>query len=626
MKKTVVKRLIGGSVLFLISIALLSLCVGALFLLDSAASEDSELLHSLSSALQQAGGTAGLALAGPAEPAKVAARLEALDAEAAGVDALLASVVDSRSASPVRAMLSTPASRKAIDDALAFLLTDWRDALRAFEESVRDRAAVEGGAAAGTAPGGERLAHEFSAFTDATFTALARVRDAREGIAAGRGASLRIVLLLFGVFAVFGAGSALSYSLYAMLTLRRDLASLAASGRRLSQPSAEGPGLPRDEVGELARQIEGFSAIAGALATARGEAARIAADARRLSRGAETTAGSARGQADAAEAAGRDFPAIAQAVSKVAESAARGLAAAEQGGSSVEKFLERIRANVQGTLSLEQSTSRIEEVVSLIGDVADQTELLSLNAAIEAARAGESGRGFTVVAQQVRKLADRSARAASEISDLIESVLDVVKRIATDSRESLQSAQAFGKDLEGVVAAVREITDLAGSAAKQAAAAAASIEHCRGMSAETSNGARDIGASTQTLAGAIERLAGRLPVFSSAQPEAPQAAASTLAIAPVVEPAASALFLARDDAPVDRAPTVEGEEAGDLFPIEQSVEAEELPEAEEVSEAEEASELEELPGAEEVTEAEAVEEAESLPEAEELEELESAEE
>jgi methyl-accepting chemotaxis protein len=315
------------------------------------------------------------------------------------------------------------------------------------------------------------------------------------------------------------------------------------------------------EVAELARQLESFSAIAGRLTTARADAERIAADVSRLSRGAESTAGSARGQAEAAEAAGKDFPVIARAVEKVGESAARGLAAAEKGGRSVERFLERIRANVQGTLSLEQSTSRIEEVVSLIGDVADQTELLSLNAAIEAARAGESGRGFTVVAQQVRKLADRSARAASEISDLIESVLDVVKRIAADSRESLDSAQAFGKDLEGVSAAVREITDLAGSAAKQAAATSASIERCRGLSSETSRGARELGALTRTLAQAVEDLGSRLPLFSSAQLEAEDAAVSTLAITPVVEPAAE-----------------------DLFPVEESVVAEEIEELESAEE------------------------------------------
>ncbi len=154
---------------------------------------------------------------------------------------------------------------------------------------------------------------------------------------------------------------------------------------------------------------------------------------------------------------------------------------------------------MEATRSLEERTARIEDAVSVIGDVADQTELLSLNAAIEAARAGEAGRGFTVVAQQVRKLADRSARSASEIGDLVQAVLDGVRRIAVDSKESLETGRVLKKELEKVSSATGTMTDLAHSAADGVGRAESSLGAMLGVAIDTSRKVDDLAASSRSM-------------------------------------------------------------------------------------------------------------------------------
>ena len=343
------------------------------------------------------------------------------------------------------------------------------------------------------------------------------VREPSAELSAVRRSAMRVVLSLLGVFAVFGAGSALAYSLYSLINLRRDLRQAVSRGRSFlaatplgQNPEGASGAQPvdtGDEVAELSRTVEMLGAVTGGLAHAREGMGKLSRDARLIAAAAEKTVEAARGQAEAAAEAAKGLPGIARTVSMAAESATRGLAVTREGGRSMERFLERIRANVEGTRTVEQSTSRIEEVVSLIGDVADQTELLSLNAAIEAARAGEAGRGFTVVAQQVRKLADRSARAASEISELIQSVLGVVNRISVDSREALESVQARQRDLEGVSRSILDMAELAGTAAKEVAPTGAAIERISALASANARGAQDLRTAGMALQDSVEQLA-----------------------------------------------------------------------------------------------------------------------
>lgn len=108
---------------------------------------------------------------------------------------------------------------------------------------------------------------------------------------------------------------------------------------------------------------------------------------------------------------------------------------------------------VQTMSSINESSSKIVDIISVIDGIAFQTNILALNAAVEAARAGEQGRGFAVVATEVRTLAQRSAAAAKEIKELIN---DSVSKVETGSR----LVDEAGITMEEVVIAVKRVTDI----------------------------------------------------------------------------------------------------------------------------------------------------------------------
>jgi methyl-accepting chemotaxis protein len=197
----------------------------------------------------------------------------------------------------------------------------------------------------------------------------------------------------------------------------------------------------------------------------------VAETARRVALASQAQAEQA---ADASASAGRLEQAIGELVARseaAAEAAEETSGVAVHGQEVVNQAVNGIRdiattfdASARLVGALGQSSDQIGEIVAVIKDIADQTNLLALNAAIEAARAGEQGRGFAVVADEVRKLAERTAKATSEISTMITSIQgethDAVRNMEDGARQvdgGLRLAEQAGEALERINHSIRTV-------------------------------------------------------------------------------------------------------------------------------------------------------------------------
>jgi methyl-accepting chemotaxis protein len=192
--------------------------------------------------------------------------------------------------------------------------------------------------------------------------------------------------------------------------------------------------------------------------------------------------------------------------------------------SSLVSGIEQLARNNQTSLSaverLEQHAKEVENIISLVGDIAGQTNLLALNASIEAARAGEHGKGFAVVAEEVRKLADESAKAVQGISELIQNIQKEVAHVVSQIHEQVKSANEeaakgadtnnaiaeMTKSIHEVVRSVHEIAELVKEQMSHIEKASIQSQEVAAIAEETSAGAMEVTAATQEQNSVIQHV------------------------------------------------------------------------------------------------------------------------
>ena len=218
------------------------------------------------------------------------------------------------------------------------------------------------------------------------------------------------------------------------------------------------------------------------------------------------------------------------------------LKAAEEGKKTIEQSMETMLNIEEKTSymvnSINSFTEYLQEIIAIshnINALAGQTNLLALNASIEAARAGEAGRGFTVVAEEIRKLAEQSNEEANEVAKLVEEIEKITEKLVSSSSESLESVEVGKLIGEKGVEALKDITIAVNSTSRDIHEIVSVTEEEVASSDKIVELIDYIATSIENTAASVEEVAASTEEISSAMEEVASATESTREVAIGIE-------------------------------------------------------------------------------------------
>jgi methyl-accepting chemotaxis protein len=262
-----------------------------------------------------------------------------------------------------------------------------------------------------------------------------------------------------------------------------------------------------DEFGALGRAInEMLESMCGVISAIRNSSEHVASAATQLmstseqiATGAEEVAAQAGTVATASEEMSATSNDIARNCTMAAEASQQSSDSAHSGAQVVQEAItgmgiiaERVRSTSKTIEALGARSEQIGDIVGTIEDIADQTNLLALNAAIEAARAGEQGRGFAVVADEVRALAERTAKATREIGGMIKTIQAETSEAVRSMEEGVVEAEKGASSAEKSGEALKEIIDHINEVAMQVSQIATAAEQQTATTGEVTSNIQQI--------------------------------------------------------------------------------------------------------------------------------------